>query len=158
MGTSRSEADDSGTNDLMGRTLRIRSTRSYHRVIGSHCRPVHTSGALLDHQRWSAHQCLRRAAAQCVAHRPCPYSEHRKNMEVERTMAIELSAIRPGQCYVTKHAEVRKVLSIKDGIVTYDSRGPRPGSWTTRPTVRLEIFARDAIGEGECDQKANTAP
>ena len=27
-------------------------------------------------------------------------------------MAIEISAIRPGKYYVTKHAEVRKVLSL----------------------------------------------
>ena len=70
-------------------------------------------------------------------------------------MTIEISAIRPGKYYVTKHAEVRKVLSIKNGVVMFDSCGPRPGSWTTRPTVRIETFARDAVSEAE-SQEANT--
>lgn len=74
---------------------------------------------------------------------------------MERTMAIEISAIRPGKYYVTKHAEVRKVLSIENGVVTYDSCGPRPGSWTTRPTATIETFAHDAVSEAE-SQEADT--
>lgn len=67
-------------------------------------------------------------------------------------MAIEINAVRPGKCYTTKHAEVRKVVNVKNGIVIYDSRAPRPGLWITRPSKTIEIFTREVVSERECEQ------
>jgi hypothetical protein len=68
-------------------------------------------------------------------------------------MAISLSSIAVGKCFVTSMGQVRRVLEMKNGDVKYESRGKtdRGGSWTGWTIAGAERFANDVDREVTCD-------
>ena len=66
-------------------------------------------------------------------------------------MKLKSSAISVGNCYATKHGEVRKVVSIQpNGEITYDThKKSEDGSWSQprRFHANLENFTREAVSE-----------
>jgi hypothetical protein len=69
-------------------------------------------------------------------------------------MAVELSAISVGRCYVTHNREVRKVLEIEGQTLTFVVRGKLAfPTWDheMRRITTTETFARDVEREVPCD-------
>jgi len=74
-------------------------------------------------------------------------------------MGIEVGNIEVGKYYVTAWGEIRRVLEISAGKVTYDARGKTAegGSWASRTTVGDGRFANDVEREVPCDYDPNPA-
>ena len=68
-------------------------------------------------------------------------------------MGIPVSEIADGKCYLTALGQVRRVLKVGNGKVTYESRGKTitKGSWGEQNTVLDGRFARDVEREVPCD-------
>ena len=68
-------------------------------------------------------------------------------------MGIPVSEIAIGKCYLTALGQVRRVLRLGSGKVTYESRGKTAtgGSWGEQNTVSDGRFARDVEQEVPCD-------
>jgi hypothetical protein len=69
-------------------------------------------------------------------------------------MTVEASSISVGRCYVTWKREVRKVLEIEGGRVTYVTRGKLAFPVWDREMWRVtttDTFARDVEREVPCD-------
>ncbi len=67
-------------------------------------------------------------------------------------MSIPPESIIPGKCFVTAGNQVRRVLSVGEGKVTYEARGAKmiKGKWPRRSTVELGRFASDVAKEVPC--------
>lgn len=67
-------------------------------------------------------------------------------------MSIPPENIQVGKCFATRGNQVRRVLGIEGGKVTYEARGPkmRRGRWPSRATVVLGKFAADVEKEVPC--------
>jgi hypothetical protein len=68
-------------------------------------------------------------------------------------MPVSLDSIAVGKCFVTSTGQVRRVLKMKDGKVTYESRGKTDhgGSWGAWKTVGDGRFANDVDREVTSD-------
>ena len=69
-------------------------------------------------------------------------------------MAVELSSISVGRCYVAHNREVRKVIEIEGQTLTYVVRGKLAFPTWDREMRRFtttETFARDVEREVACD-------
>ncbi len=68
-------------------------------------------------------------------------------------MPVPPGEITVGKCFVTKFRQVRRVLKLEDGQVTYESRGrtDRGGSWGAWTTVGIDAFANEVDREVTCD-------
>ena len=66
-------------------------------------------------------------------------------------MGIPVSDIVVGKCYLTPLGQIRRVLKLGDGKVTYESRGKKAASWGVQNTVLHGRFARDVEREIPCD-------
>jgi hypothetical protein len=68
-------------------------------------------------------------------------------------MGVPLEGIAVGKCFLTELGQVRRVLSVRDGIVTYESRGKTAhgGSWGSITTRGIAHFARTVDREVPCD-------
>lgn len=60
-------------------------------------------------------------------------------------MSVPPESIEAGKCYVTEDGQVRRILSIKAAMVTYEVRGPQmvEGKWPRRSMATLGRFAAD---------------
>ena len=68
-------------------------------------------------------------------------------------VGIPVSEIAIGKCYLTALGQVRRVLKVGNGKVTYESRSKKiaKGSWGEHNTVVDSRFARDVEREVPCD-------
>ena len=68
-------------------------------------------------------------------------------------MGIPVSEIADGKCYLTALGQVRRVLKVGNGKVTYKSRGKTitKSSWGEQNTVLDGRFARDVERGVPCD-------
>ena len=73
---------------------------------------------------------------------------------------MPVAIIEVGRCYITALGEIRRVLEISGGKVTYDARGKtvEGGSWASRTTVGDGRFASDVEREIPCDYDSNASP
>ena len=71
----------------------------------------------------------------------------------EHRLGIPVSEIAIGKCYLTALGQVRRVLKVGNGKVTYESRSKKitKGSWGEHNTVVDSRFARDVEREVPCD-------
>ena len=71
----------------------------------------------------------------------------------ETYVGIPVSEIADGKCYLTALGQVRRVLKVGNGKVTYESRGKTitKGSWGKQNTVLDGRSARDVEREVPCD-------
>jgi hypothetical protein len=67
-------------------------------------------------------------------------------------MSLPPETITVGKCFATPGNQVRRVVSIIDGIVSYEARGPRmiKGKWPSQRRVSVERFAADVAKEVPC--------
>jgi hypothetical protein len=67
-------------------------------------------------------------------------------------VSVPPESITPGKCFVTSGNQVRRVLGIEDGKVTYEARGSKmiKGKWPRRSMVELTRFAADVVKEVPC--------
>ncbi len=67
-------------------------------------------------------------------------------------MTVPPESLAVGKCYVTPGNQVRRVLSVEAGKVTYEARGSKmiKGKWPRRSTVELGRFAADVAREVPC--------
>jgi hypothetical protein len=67
-------------------------------------------------------------------------------------MSVPPESITVGKCFVTPGNQVRRVLSVEAGKVTYEARGPKmiKGKWPSRSTVDMGRFAADVAREVPC--------
>jgi hypothetical protein len=68
-------------------------------------------------------------------------------------VGISISEIGLNKCYLTALGQVRRVLKLGNGRVTYESRGKTVtgGSWGEQNTVADGRFAQDVEREVPCD-------
>ena len=68
-------------------------------------------------------------------------------------VGIPVSEIAIGNCYLTAQGQVRRVLKVGNGKVTYESRSKKitKGSWGEQNAVVDSRFARDVGREVPCD-------
>lgn len=68
-------------------------------------------------------------------------------------MGIPLDSIAVGKCFLTEIGQLRRVLSVRDGMVTYELRGKTAhgGSWGAITTTGNAHFARAVDREVPCD-------
>ena len=67
-------------------------------------------------------------------------------------MPVPVENVTPGKCFVTPGNQVRRVLNVEAGKVTYEPRGSKMirGKWPRRSTVELGRFAADVQKEVPC--------
>jgi hypothetical protein len=67
-------------------------------------------------------------------------------------MSISVKDIAVDKCYVTSGNQVRRVLKIENGKVTYEERSKTEsgGSSLARTTIGDGKFAREAVGQVPC--------
>jgi hypothetical protein len=72
-------------------------------------------------------------------------------------MPVATDKITVGKCFVTEIGQVRRVLKVESGKVTYEARGKTAtgGSWGERTIVGDGKFARDVVREVTCDYDPN---
>ena len=72
-------------------------------------------------------------------------------------MSIVQSDISVGKCFVTEAFQVRRVLEVSNGNVTYESRGRRAqaGRWGPKTTADIATFADAVEREVSCDYDPN---
>jgi hypothetical protein len=68
-------------------------------------------------------------------------------------MAIPVNDIVVGRCYATSLGQVRRVLEIVSGKITYeeDAKTASSGVSTARTTIGIENFARQVSNEVPCE-------
>jgi hypothetical protein len=70
-------------------------------------------------------------------------------------MTVSPRSVSEGKCYATpaKPPQVRRVLTVANGQVTYEARGHKAvsGSWGSRTKVSVDTFAADVDREVNCD-------
>ena len=65
--------------------------------------------------------------------------------------------VRPGKCFASgADGGVRRVLTVRDGLVTFESRGDTPSrkAWPSRSEAPLDVFLAEAAMEVGCDYVA----
>ena len=75
-------------------------------------------------------------------------------------MAIGTSDVRPGKCFANRADDsVRRVVTVKDGSVTFDARGRKVTSkvWPTRAELSVADFLAEAAVEVGCDYRPTGA-
>jgi hypothetical protein len=73
-------------------------------------------------------------------------------------MPVALDKITVGKCFITEIGQVRRVLKVESGMVTYEARGKTAtgdSSWGARTTVGDGKFARAVDREVTCDYDPN---
>ncbi len=67
-------------------------------------------------------------------------------------MTVPLESITVGKCFVTPSNQVRRVLGVEAGKVTYEARGSKmvKGKWPRRATVDTRRFAAEVTREVPC--------
>ena len=67
-------------------------------------------------------------------------------------MAIPVKDIVVGRCYATGMGQVRRVLEIVNGMITYEEHAKTASSGvsTARTTIGIEKFARQVSNEVPC--------
>ncbi len=67
-------------------------------------------------------------------------------------MPAPVESVTPDKCFVTSGNQVRRVLNVEAGKVTYEARGSKMirGKWPRRSTVELGRFAADVMKEVPC--------
>ena len=65
--------------------------------------------------------------------------------------------VRPGKCFASgTDGGVRRVLTVRNGLVTFESRGETPSrkGWPGRSEASLDVFLAEAAMEVGCDYVA----
>ncbi len=72
-------------------------------------------------------------------------------------MSVRAESITTGKCFATDGGQVRRVLSVEAGKVTYEARGSKmiKGKWPRRASVDLGKFAADVVKEVPCHYDPN---
>ncbi|MGE3990117.1 hypothetical protein [Pseudorhodoplanes sp.] len=77
-------------------------------------------------------------------------------------MTVEASSIAKGKCYVTSSGQVRRVMEVEDGKITYESRGKKSVGkdviWGPKATVPADQFADRVDREVQWDYDPNYDP
>ncbi len=68
-------------------------------------------------------------------------------------MTVPPESVSPGKCFVTPAYQVRRVLMLEAGKVTYEARGSKwvNGAWLWRNVVNLGRYAHSVSREVPCD-------
>jgi hypothetical protein len=73
-------------------------------------------------------------------------------------MPIDTDAIRLGHCYATAAGDVRKIIDVTAGIITYVNRGKLAfPTWDAKKwhAINRAVFAREVLREVSCDWQAD---
>ncbi len=75
-------------------------------------------------------------------------------------MPVPIESVQAGKCFATPGQQVRRVLSVTAGRVTYEARGrqSRRGEWLWRNVVELDRFAYFVSREVPCDHGTVSGP
>jgi hypothetical protein len=67
-------------------------------------------------------------------------------------MPVPVAIITPGKCFVMPGNQVRRVLSVEDGVVTFEARGRKfiRGRWPNQYKGAVETFAAAVVKEVPC--------
>ncbi len=67
-------------------------------------------------------------------------------------MSVPPESITVGKCFATPGNQVRRVLAIEDGIVSYEARGPKmiKGRWPAQRRASIEKFVAGVLKEVPC--------
>jgi hypothetical protein len=67
-------------------------------------------------------------------------------------MPVAVESVIPGKCFVTLGHQVRRVLSVEDGVVTFEARGRKfiKGRWRNQYKGSVQTFAVAVAKEVPC--------
>ena len=69
-------------------------------------------------------------------------------------LAIRAGEVRPGKCFTGRNdGRVRRVVSVRDGNVTFELRKGKSGrqDWDSRAELPMDAFLSEAAKEVGCD-------
>ena len=67
-------------------------------------------------------------------------------------MSVPAESVTVGKCFLTDGGQVRRILSVEAGKVTYEARGSKmiKGKWPAQRKASVERFAADVAREVPC--------